>query len=193
MVSLIPVIMNLLKLTALTDEFHLFYPVLLRYKLEFFPLLKEECERQVLAKIIWEWVTRAWRHNLGFNTNEPLPSVQFLENKAHRIVLSILTSLWWSEETALITFKGKEATLLAEYYAVIFQANNLISRIISFHLMVIRILQNSSYYSKLQRITFWSLDNSTFIFKTNSSKYRLENIFPSREKMYATIPYGYLL
>ena len=127
--------MNLLKLTALTDEFHLFYPVLLRSKLEFFPLLKEECERQVLAKNIWEWVTRAWRHNLGFNTNEPLPSVQFLENKAHRIVLSILTSLWWSEETALITFKGKEGTLLAEYYAVIFQANNLISRIISFHLM----------------------------------------------------------
>lgn len=135
-VTFIPVIMNLLKLTASTDEFHLFYPVLLRYKLEFFPLLKEECERQVLAKNIWEWVTRAWRHNLGFNTNEPLPSVQFLENKAHRIVLSILTSLWWSEETALITFKGKEGTLLAEYYAVIFQANNLISRIISFHSMV---------------------------------------------------------
>ena len=134
-VTFTPVIMNLLKLTALTDEFHLFYPVLLRSKLEFFPLLKEECERQVVAKNIWGWVTFAWRHNLGFNTNEPLPSVQFQENKAHRMVLSILTSLWWSEETALITFKGKEGTLLAEYYAVIFQANNLISRIISFHLM----------------------------------------------------------
>ena len=121
-VTFTPVIMNLLKLTASTDEFHLFYPVLLRYKLEFFPLLKKECERQVLAKNIWEWVTRAWRQNLGFNTNEPLPSVQFLENKAHRIVLSILTSLWWSEETALITFKGKEGTLLAEYYAVIFSS-----------------------------------------------------------------------